>query len=253
MANDYIIPKGRIYFDADNEGEDYFGNTPGAELGVETTDLPHYSAESGIREKDDNALVEINRTFSITVDNISMANMARFVIGDVGAVTQVATPVTDVALGKVKKGRWYQLGVTSGNPSGYRGVTAVSLKKAPSTALVLGTDYTLDADLARIYILPTSVTVSDNDDLLYSCTPAANTREQVATASKAAVAGAIRFIADNAKGPNRDIYMPSVLLKPTGTARLKSPEAAYMEMQFTVEILKRDSTTAALYIDGRPA
>lgn len=253
FVNDYTIPKGKIYFDPDWKGEDYLGNTPGAELGIESTDLPHYSAEEGIREKDDNALVEINRTLTITADNISMVNWSRFIIGEETSVTQVATPVVDVALGKVKKGRWYQLGVITGNPTGYRDISAVTIKKAPSTALVLNTDYELDTELGRIYIMPSSVTVLDNDDLLYSCTPAANTREQVRSTTSAAVAGALRFIASNAKGTNRDIYLPSVLLKPTGTARLKSADAAYMEMQFQVEILKRDSATAAIYIDGRPA
>lgn len=252
FVNDYTIPKGKIYFDPDWGGEDYLGNTPGAELGIESTDLPHYSAEEGIREKDANALIEINRTLTITVDNISLANWSRFIIGAESIVTQTTTPVTDVALGKVKKGRWYQLGVTSGNPTGYRGISAVSLKKAPATALVEGTDYELDAALGRVYIMPSSVTVSDNDDLLYSCTPAANTRGQVVSTASADVAGALRFIASNAKGSNRDIYLPSVLLKPTGTAQLKSADAAYMEMQFEIEILKRDSATAAIYIDGRP-
>ena len=254
MSN-YTIPKGKIYFD-DGTGEEYLGNTPGAELSIETTDLPHYSAESGIREKDDTALVEVNRKLAITADDISVGNWARFIIGAASTHAQAATPVVDavlgavaLALGKVKQGRYYQLGVTSGNLSGVRDVTGVTIKVGAATK-VLGTDYTLDATLARIYIIPGGG-IADNDIVLESYTPTLGTRDQVLSASSAAVAGALRFVADNPKGTNRDIFLPSVNLKPSGSAKLKGEQAEYMQLGFEVEILKKDVSTAAVYIDGR--
>lgn len=252
MSN-YTIPKGKIYFD-DGTGEEYLGNTPGAELSVDTTDLPHYSAESGIREKDDTALVEINRKLAITADDISVGNWARFIIGAASTHSQAATPVADAQLGsapagKVKQGRYYQLGVTSGNLSGVRDVTAVTIKVGAATK-VLDTDYTLDATLARIYIIPGGG-IADNDVVLESYTPTLGTRDQILSASSAAVAGALRFVADNPKGTNRDIFLPSVNLKPSGTAKLKGEQAEYMQLGFEVEILKKDVNTAAVYIDGR--
>lgn len=250
MANDYTIPKGRIYFDT-GTGEEYLGNTPGAEIGVESTDAPHYSAESGIREKDDNTLVEINRTLSITADNISVGNWARFIIGQASTLTQTSGPVVAESLGTVKKDRYYQLGKSAGNPSGVRGVSTVVVKVGAATK-TLGTDYDVDLTLARIYIMPGG-TIVDTDVVLVDYTKSANTREQVVSASSAATAGALRFVADNPKGTNRDIFLPSVSLKPTGTARLKGDQAEYMTMGFEVEILKKDDTTAAIYIEGRPA
>lgn len=252
MSN-YTIPKGKMYFD-DGTGEEYLGNTPGAELSVDSTSLDHYSAESGIREKDDTALVEINRKMAITADDISVGNWARFIIGAASTHAQAATPVADatlgaVALGKVKQGRYYQLGVTSGNLSGVRDVTAVTIKVGAATK-VLNTDYTLDATLARIYIIPGGG-IADNDVVLESYTPTLGTRDQVLSASSAAVAGALRIVADNPKGTNRDIFLPSVNLKPTGTAKLKGEQAEYMQLGFEVEILKKDVSTAAVYIDGR--
>lgn len=251
--NNYTIPKGKIYFD-DGSGEEYLGNTPGADLTIDSTSLDHYSAESGIREKDDTALVEISRKLAITADDISVGNWARFIIGAASTKAQAATPVVDavlgaVPLGKVKQGRYYQLGVTSGNLSGVRDVTAVTIKVG-AAAKVLGTDYTLDAALARIYIVPGGGIV-DNDIVLESYTPTAGTRDQVLSASSAAVAGALRFVADNPKGINRDIFLPSVNLKPTGSAKLKGEQAEYMQLGFEVEILKKDVNTAAVYIDGR--
>lgn len=252
MSN-YTIPKGKIYFD-DGTGEEYLGNTPGAELSIDTTDLPHYSAESGIREKDDTALVEINRKLAITADDISVGNWARFIIGAASTHAQAATPVADAQLGsapagKVKQGRYYQLGVTPTNLSGVRDVTAVTIKVG-AAAKVLNTDYTLDPILARIYIIPGGG-IADNDVVLESYTPTLGTRDQILSASSAAVAGALRFVADNPKGINRDIFLPSVNLKPTGSAKLKGEQAEYMQLGFEVEILKKDINTAAVYIDGR--
>lgn len=251
----YTIPKGKMYFD-DGTGEEYLGNTPGADLSVEPTSLDHYSAESGIREKDDTALVEINRKLAIIADDISVGNWARFIIGVASTLTQAATPVADavlgaVALGKVKKGKYYQLGVTATNKTGVRSVSAVTIKVGAAVK-VLNTDYTLDAALARIYIVPGG-SIADNDIVLESYTPAANTRDQVISASSAATAGALRFVADNPKGVNRDIFLPSVNLKPTGTAKLKGEQAEFMQLGFDIEILKKDASTAAIYIDGRPA
>lgn len=249
----YTIPKGKIYFD-DGTGEEYLGNTPGADLSVEATSLDHYSAESGIREKDDTALVEINRKLAITADDISVGNWSRFIIGSIGSITQTAVAVVDavlgaVALGKVQQGRYYQLGVTSGNPSGVRDVTGVTIKVGAATK-TLGTDYTLDATLARIYIVPGGG-IANDDIVLESYTPVAGSREQVVSASAASTAGALRFVADNPKGTNRDIFLPSVNLKPSGTAKLKGEQAEFMQLSFEIEILKKDATTGAVYIDGR--
>lgn len=248
MSNNYTIPKGKIYFD-DGYGEEYLGNTPGAEISVEATSLDHYSAESGIREKDDTALVEILRKLVFTADNISVENWARFIIGTAGSKAQVATPVVDESIAHCNQGRYIQVGVSSGNPSGVRDIGSVTVKVGAATKTVT-TDYTVDAALGRIYIVPGGG-IADDATILVSYTPVAGAREQVVSASAAATAGALRFIADNPKGTNRDVYLPSVNLKPTGTAKLKGEQAEYMQLNFEAEILKRDATTGAVYIDGR--
>lgn len=247
MSN-YTIPKGKIYFD-DGSGEEYLGNTPGAELSVDSTSLDHYSAESGIREKDDTALVEINRKLAITADDISVGNWARFIIGAASIQAQAATPVVDESVGAVKQGRYYQLGATVGNPSGVREVGSVTVKVGAAVKTIV-TDYTVDLVLGRVYIVPGGG-IADAAVVLVSYTPAAKSRDRVVSASSAATAGALRFIADNPKGVNRDIFLPSVNLKPTGSAKLKGDQAEYMQLGFEVEILKKDLNTAAVYIDGR--
>lgn len=83
------------------------------------------------------------------------------------------------------------MGKTTSNPQGVRNVSAVTVTKAPSTDLVLNTDYTLDTVLGRIQILETSSTVVNGDDLLVDYTPAANTRERIATNSSSSLNGSL--------------------------------------------------------------
>ncbi|UUE96188.1 hypothetical protein [Comamonas thiooxydans] len=76
VKKEYQIPRGRLVFypfDADGRpaGGRQFGNCPGFSLSVEGDKAPHYSAQGGLREKDEDVLIEITRKASITTDNIS--------------------------------------------------------------------------------------------------------------------------------------------------------------------------------------
>lgn len=254
-SNNYTLGKGRVFFDPYNSngattGERYLGNCPSVELTVDNETLEHFSSESGIQEKDDEVLLRVTRTTTITCDNLSEENLALFLIGGTATISQTATPVVDESI-TVKKSRHYQLGVSSSNPSGVKGVSSVTVTGSGGTpTYVLDTDYSLDADLGRIYILPGG-SITDDSVILVDYTPTANSRTQVASQSLTAVEGALRFVADNPKGTNRDLYAPKVQLKPNGSFQFIGEE--WMQVGFTIEFLKKDSTTAAAYIDGRPA
>lgn len=245
----YVLGKGEVYFDQ-GQGERYFGNTTEFNITIESENLDHFDSDNGIRVKDDSVVLEITRGGSLITDNISKENMALFFLGELSTVTQVATPVVDEAINDVKKGYFYQLGKTTANPQGVRGVTAVTVTNAPSTTLVLDIDYTLNATLGRIRILETSVTVVEGDDLLVDYTPVANSRDRITSSNAASLTGSLRFIAKNPKGPQRDFYLPSVTLRPEGDFALKGDD--WQVAGFAVEI-NQNAGQAAIYIDGRPA
>jgi hypothetical protein len=244
---DYTLGKGEVYFD-NGTGERYLGNTTVFNVTVESETLDHFDSDEGIRVKDDSTILEVNRTGTITTDNISIENVALFLMGDMSTVTQAATPVVDEEIDGVLEGRFYQLGKTTNNPQGVRGVTAVTVEIAPSTLAVLNTDYTLDAAMGRIYIVEGGA-IDDGDDLLVSYTPVANSRQRVATNNNASLSGALRFIAKNPKGTSRDWYMPQVTLRPEGDFALKGDD--WIAMNFAVEI-GAPSGQSAIYVDGRP-
>lgn len=246
----YTLGKGRVYFDQ-GDGERYFGNTTEFNINIASENLDHFDSDEGIRTKDDSVVLEITRGGTLVSDNISDENLALFFLGNVTTVTQTATPVTAETLTTTaKKGYYYQLGKTTANPQGVRGVTAVTITKSPSTPLVLNTDYTLDTASGRIQILETGSIVTDGDTILAAYTPVANSRSRVVTSNSASLTGSLRFEGRNPKGKQRDIYIPNVTLRPDGDFALKGDD--WQTLGFSVEI-GQNANQAAIYIDGRPA
>tara|TARA_R110002072_G_scaffold298960_2_gene473714 strand:+ start:1879 stop:2652 length:774 start_codon:yes stop_codon:yes gene_type:complete len=251
--DDYVIPRGIAFFDpfdanGNTTGEIDMGNTPGFNLGVESTNLEHFSSRGGLNEKDRDVATGVNRTASMTIDNLAIENMGYFAISTQSAIVQVATPVVDEAI-TVQKDRWYQLGVAA-NATGVRNVSAVVVQDVTdTTTYVLGTDYNLDLPLGRIQIIAGGAIA--NDDVLHiDYTPTAETRQQL-VADTNPVKGAMRVVSDNPEGSNKDYYFPSVNLKPTGEMPIIGAEDAWATIGFDIGINKKDANTPALFIDGR--
>lgn len=118
--------------------------------------------------------------------------------------------------------------------------------------LVEDTDYSVDLTMGRIYILPTArVSGTYAVACLAAYTKSAVSREQLLTSGVADVYGALRFIASNAKGTNRDIFAPNVLLAPSGEIVVKADSPAYAELSFDLSFNVGANAEPALIIDGR--
>lgn len=255
MSNNYVLGRGKVFFDPytpgtkNTTGERYLGNTPEFGLTIESEKLDHFNSDEGVRVKDESVLLELNRTGSFTCDNIDPENIALFFLGDVDTVTDAGVSNGTFTITGAVGGRWYQIGVSNNNPTGVRKVSIDSVvdDATPTpNSLSATTDYVLDADLGRIYIVPNGRADGKNITITYDTT--ANTRTQIVTAANAEVEGALRFIAYNAQGDQLDYYMPYVRLTPSGDFALKGDE--WQVLSFDVEILKKDDNEA-IYIDGR--
>jgi len=118
--------------------------------------------------------------------------------------------------------------------------------------LVENTDYSVDLTMGRIYILPTArISGTYAVSALAAYTKSAVSREQLLTSGVADVYGALRFIASNAKGTNRDIFAPNVLLAPSGEIVVKADSPAYAELSFDLSFNVGANAEPALIIDGR--
>lgn len=260
----YTLGRGEIYFapfapnTTNPVGERYFGNSPEFNISVESETLDHFSADTRIREKDRSAVLQVNRSATLTTDDIDPDNLEIFFLGADSTVTQTQQTVTAEQVGitgiGVERGMFYQLGTSAVRPTGARSIifpgtggTAFTLNKG-ATPLVHGTDFVLNAELGRFQILSTSVTVVNGDLLTANYTIGASSRMRVISGNTP-VRGQLRYIAQNAEGRQIDYLMPSVLIRPNGEFNLKGDD--WQMLSFNVEILKRTGFEA-VYADGRP-
>ena len=252
MANkQYTLGRGRVYFDVfvasstTITGERYIGNTPSFNLSAESENLDHFDADEGIKTKDKSVTLSLNRTGSFVTDNIDPDNVALFFVANASVAAQAAATGKTTVITNPLGDRYYQLGATSGNPSGDRQVTNV----VAGGGAVVVTDFTVDAELGRVYIVKGGA-IDGDASVTFTYDTVAKSRKKIVTSGNATVEGALRFLANNATGAQLDYYMPSVKLAPNGEYELKGE--SWQQMSFNVEIQKRDDTTEAIYIDGRP-
>jgi hypothetical protein len=249
----YTLGTGKVYFDQFAQGtlvgtgQRYFGNTPEFSLSSESEVLDHFDADNGIRQKDDSVLLELNRTGEFVTDHISPENLALFFLGSNDVLVQAAAVGATDAFADVAVNRRYQLGVSPSNPAGVRGVTNVVVEVGAAT-MVLNTDYTLDAATGGITILDAGINAGDDVDVTYDVSSASY--NQVVSSANAELYGALFFQGTNPKGVIFDYYFPYVVIRPNGDFQLKSADE-WQQLSFSIEILKLDDNTEAIYINGR--
>lgn len=256
MAN-YTLGRGKVYFSRFKDdgvtpaGFHYIGNTPEFSLTIESQTLDHFSSDEGIREKDDSVPLEVNRSGSMTTDEISAKNVALFFFGDDSTVTQTVVSSHSETFTDVEAGGTYKLGVTTGNPAGYMGIntTGFSVVNGSDTLTGGGVDYTLDADAGFITLTDGGANVADGDDLVVTFAVRAHARSRVISGSEP-VEGAMMYRTKNPKGADCVYFMPYVKITPNGDYALKGDE--WQTIPLTLEILK-PSTGEAIYRDGLPA
>lgn len=255
----YVLGLGRVYFDqyADGSksvslrGERFLGNAPTLTLNQTSDQLDHFSSTGPTRVLDASASLQTTRGGSVTVDNIDLGNLALFFGGVVTTQSQAAgTAVTETR--KLYKGSSLQLGTTAQNPTGVRDIDnlVITTTGGSPVTVAMVTNYEVDLNLGRIDVLDDAATIVDGTEYVLTYDVAAATRDQVIS-SDTPVYGALRFVSDNSYGKNTDYYIPYAKLTPNGDFSLIGDD--WQAIPFTIQTLVKDSQTAAVYIDGRPA
>lgn len=250
----YTLGRGRVLFARFNTGTQvpgpfrYIGNTPEFNLTIESETLDHFSSDEGIREKDDSVPLQVTRTGTLICDDIQAENVALFFFGETDLLTTTAaTGLTENFTG-VLKGMFYQIGLTPTNPVGVRGVTNVVVKSNPSgTTFVAGTDYKVDLARGMIEILEGG-SIAANANITVTYNVSATTQERILSGSEP-VEGAMRYLENNPRGLNRDVFMPYVKITPNGDLTFKGDE--WRQLPFAIEVLK-PASAEAIYQNGQP-
>jgi len=113
---------------------------------------------------------------------------------------------------------------------------------------VLNTDYTLDTASGRFSIIPAGA-IADGATIHAGYTPAAGTKTRVTSGDTGSNTGAVRFIADNATGENRDCYIASASLAASGDLPLIT-EGDIAKFDLDVGVNELNSSTQQIIIDG---
>lgn len=259
MSNvDYTLPRGKLYFDqftagtTTKTGERYFGHSPEINMATAIEKLDHYNSDTAENVKDKSVVLRADRTIKFSVDSIDADNVALLFMGTKSTITQTSSTVTDESLtASAVQDRYYQIGASSANPAGVRGITSVSVKSgvlASEAARTLTTDYTVDLTLGRIYVVSGGA-IAAGHSLLVTYTRSANTRTQIITGGTL-IEGALRYVADNKTGTNRDMYVPYCSVQPDGDFSLKGND--WQKISFNAEVLDLGTDYATVYMDGRP-
>ena len=256
MAQEYTLGRGKVHFarfkpgTTNPDGFRYIGNTPEFSLTIEAQNLDHYSSDEGIREKDDSVPLEVNRSGSLTTDNIDAQNVALFFFGEASTVTQAAVASAPEIIQDVRLGHSYKLGSTPLNPAGVFGInpTGLAAELSPAgTALTLGTDFTVDLNSGIITFLAGGL-VTEGADVEVNYAVRASTRTRVISGSEP-VEGAMMYVTKNPKGADCTYYLPYVKITPNGDYALKGDE--WQQIPLTLEVLKLEGREA-IYRDGVP-
>lgn len=253
MADNLTLGRGRLFFNPflagtkTKTGELEIASTSSCEVTISKNDLVHKSMAQAQVVEDANVTIDTSRSGAFTTEQISIDNMAMFYVGEAVNRTVAGGAVAAEAHNAVQQGRYYQLGTTI---TGARKVSAVVVKDSVPTTYTLNTDYTVDADLGRIYIVPGGG-IADDTNLLIDYTEAAYTIDEITTDESKSIEGELRFISDNAGpgSPQKDFLFPYATLTPNGSQTFIADE--WQTLGFDFKVLKRDATTEAIYVNGR--
>ncbi|MGI9502801.1 MAG: hypothetical protein ACR2RE_07070 [Geminicoccaceae bacterium] len=252
----YTLGRGRVYFGRFADGETvasefrYVGNTPEFNLTIESEELDHFSSDAGVREKDDSVALEVNRTGTMTCDDIQAENLALFFFGTTEVLATAAAVGQSENFDDVTPGASYQIGVTATNPVGIMGLDNVVVTSNPiGTTYAAGTDYTIDEENGLLTIL-TSGNIPANGDIIVNYDVRSSTRTRILSGSTA-VQGALMFVQENPTGLDRKYTLTQVKITPNGDLALKGDE--WQQIPFSFEALKPGDGREAIYLDGTPA
>lgn len=255
----HVLGSGELYFSPfapdtrTPTGQEYFGNTTEINLNVESEMLDHFDTDHGIRQKDDSVLLEKNMSGSFITDQISPKNLAKWFTGTALVIAQSAAVSVTETFTNVKRGVRYQIGATTINPPGVRGLSSASavMEGAPDVALVANTDIVYDLATGSFLIKSTSavVTADDTEDVTVTYSAPSLSYNRVTSGSEANLEGELFYKSINGKGEQMDYYFPYVQLAPDGDMALKGDD--WQQLGFTFQALKRDNDTEIVYTNGR--
>jgi len=251
-TSDYNLGRGKVYFSelTDSLPVEWrdLGNAPELVVSVETEKLEHKSSREGLKLVDLEVVVSQKVSIRLVLDELNFENMALFFSGAASSRTNDGgdsiSGAANVAV--VTQGRWYDLYAdAAGMPTSdiqasriYDIGEVTITPTAGGSALVEGTDYDVDLDLGRIFVIEGGdMTAGSYDvDVAANVTAVANV-QQVRVLTGSSVVGALKFVAVNPADANKfvEYNFHQVRLAAEGDLPLITDEWATLPLTGTAE------------------
>lgn len=226
----YLLGRGRVYFDQEDQNGDPtgfldLGNTPAFTAAISADTLDHFSSRSGLKTRDARVITAMNVTFGLTLDEFSKENLKLAFMGTTDVEEQTSGTWTDEDDVYAKLDRWIDLGK--------RGIEISSLAKKGGGALSLTTDYLLDAIRGWVFIKSeNTASVEDDDEIEFSGTYAELTIPKlIAATQQEGITGHLVFVGDPAEGQAYEFHAWRVNIKPSGEIGLISEDWASFQLE----------------------
>ena len=234
-AENYTLGKGILYFQRYQNGKYStwrdLGNAPSFSFNVNIEKLEHFSSRGGLRVKDKEIISQLTPSCSFTLDEITAENFEILGLATIEDQSQAASTgeseTVTAVVGKVMLGK--------------KNVKNVAVSVG-GTALVAGTDYTVDAADAKAgqitFLNSTDVAaaVSNGDSftITYDCDAA--DMKVVKLFTETEVIGRLKFVSDNPTGTQCTLLAKRVSLTPSGDTAFIGDD--WSTLSFSCECLK---------------
>lgn len=211
---------------------------------ITTEKFEHFNSRTGFKTKDISIISSREMGISFTCESQTAQNLARFQLGIASRAqtnAAVAGFTEHTAYNNVVLGRWYDVVSSTGARAYNINNTDLVVEKsgAPDVLLVEGTDYTVDEEMGRIFLLSTAVNIAAGDemDMTLAAAAGAGTVDKVAGMMASSGFVALKFIGENPinSSKRQEVLYHKVQLTPSGDRALISDEAGTMAFEGTVQ------------------
>lgn len=245
-VQNYELGRGKLYL-GDLDSSDVpgpyrdLGNAPKFSYKVTSTELEHQSSREGIKDTDASVPIERKITGSFELDEMEFNNIALLVMGTASTAqtnAAVAGITSRVLNASVELGRWYDIV----NASGVRAydITTGDLslsETAGPTPLVEGTDYELDLDMGRIFLLSNAVNIAAGESLtmVLAAKAGAKTLDVIKALQVSSVIKSLKFLSRNPANDDAETEYEfhKVSIRPAADVGLIDDKFKTMGFEFT--------------------
>lgn len=214
-----VLGRGALFFDrlgaaGVRQGERFLGNCTSLEVSGSAETREKRSSTQNNSPLLRSVVISQEFTLQVQCDEYRLDALELFLKGDQALINETGAAVVNEVITAPQQGRYYKVGPVTAHRRNLTAVVVTGPAGAP--VFVLGTDYTVDAPSGRIFIVVGgAITPAANLEVDYTYATLANL-PSVRMGNAGQIDTFMRYISDNASGPEFELQLWSVTVNPDG-------------------------------------